>query len=173
MNNLVEYIKSKCENLDDMFFRKMDINNNEVWVIFNDALVDSSLASNFVIRSIVEVLNNTDNKEERKNNSLKEKIEEKLNINQSKIHLENGIAINKVKKLDKEKDNVFKYILSGFVVIILDNEIYVMDARANLSRSISQPVNENSIRGAKDSFVENIMMNVGLIRNRIKTEDLV
>lgn len=173
MNNLVEYIKSKCENLDDMFFRKMDINNNEVWVIFNDALVDSSLASNFVIRSIVEVLNNTDNKEKRENNSLKEKIEEKLNINQSKIHLENGIAINKVKKLDKEKDNVFKYILSGFVVIILDNEIYVMDARANLSRSISQPVNENSIRGAKDSFVENIMMNVGLIRNRIKTEDLV
>ena len=27
MNNLVEYIKSKCENLDDMFFRKMDIKN--------------------------------------------------------------------------------------------------------------------------------------------------
>ena len=75
MNNLVEYIKSKCENLDDMFFRKMDIKNNEVWVIFNDALVDSSLASNFVIRSIVEVLNNTDNKEERENNSLKEKIQ--------------------------------------------------------------------------------------------------
>lgn len=173
MNNLVEYIKSKCENLDDMYFRKMNIKNREVWVIFNDALVDSSLASNFVIRSIVEVLNNTADEVSGECDSLKEKIEEKLNINKSKIELENSIAINKIKKLDKEKDNVFKYILSGYVVIILEDELYAMDAKASLSRSISEPVNENTIRGAKDSFVENIMKNVGLIRNRIKTEDLV
>ena len=170
MDNIVEYIKSKCKNLDDMYFRKMVIKNKKVWVIFNDALVDSDLVSNYIIRSLVETINNYEEKSSEKE-TLKEKIEKKLN--DSQIDLENSLAIKKIKKLNIDEDNVFKYLLSGFVVIILENTIYAMEAKSSLSRSIDEPKNENSVRGAKDSFVESIMKNVGLIRNRIKTPDLV
>lgn len=173
MNNLVEYIKSKCENLDDMYFRKLNIKNKETWIIYNEALVDSQLASNFVIRSIVEILKNNDKEDVKEETTLKEKIQEKLENKNDELNLENYISINKIKKLDKEKDNVFTYLFSGFILIIFEEEMYVVEAKASLSRSISEPINENSVRGAKDSFVENIMINIGLIRNRIKTENLV
>lgn len=172
MNNLVEYIKSKCKDLDDMYFRKMNIKDKEIWVIFNEALVDASLASNFVIRSITEILEKNNDEDIEESNDLKDRLKEKLGIKREKINLENSVAISKIKKLE-EQENVFKYILSGYVIIIFEGDIYAMDAKANLSRSISEPVNENTIRGAKDSFVESIMTNVGLVRNRIRTEDLM
>ena len=52
----------------------------------------------------------------------------------------------------------------------MEEAIYAVEAKAPLTRGITEPSNENSVRGAKDSFIENIMTNVGLIRNRIKTE---
>ena len=78
MDNIVEYIKSKCKNLDDMYFRKMIIKNKKVWVIFNDALVDSDLVSNYIIRSLVETINNYEKTSSEKE-TLKEKINKKLN----------------------------------------------------------------------------------------------
>jgi len=48
-----------------------------------------------------------------------------------------------------------------------------VEAKADLSRGISEPTNENSVRGAKDSFIESIMTNVGLVRKRIKSPSLV
>ena len=92
MDNIVEYIKSKCQNLDDMYFRKMVIKNKKVWVIFNDALVDSDLVSNYIIRSLVETINNYEEKSSEKE-TLKEKIEK--NLNDSQIDLENSLAIKK------------------------------------------------------------------------------
>lgn len=168
MDNYIEYIKARCEKLNDMYFRNMHIDNHEVFIAYNEMLVDSSLVSNFVIRSIVEILKENDNKEI---TSLKEKIEEKLGYNN--VNLEDYLAINKIKKIDKNNDDVFLYLMSGFVLIILDNFSYVVEARGNLYRGISEPTGENSIRGSKDSFVESITKNVGLIRNRIKTEELV
>ena len=169
MENLIEYLKSRLKNLDDIYFRELNIKNKKVFIAFSDALIDSSLVSNFVIRSLVDIIS-SDELEDK--NNLKSKIEEKIGINSKKIDLENSIAINKIKKLDKEKDNLFTYILSGFVLIVLDENIYAVETKASLIRGISEPTSENSVRGAKDSFVENIMTNIGLIRRRIKTEKL-
>lgn len=169
MEDLIEYLKSRLKNLDDIYFRELNIKNKKVFIAFSDALIDSSLVSNFVIRSIVEIIGEKTLKEK---NTLKNKIEERIGINSNQIDLEDSIAINKVKKLDKEKDNLFTYILSGFVLIVLDDSIYAVETKASLIRGISEPTSENSVRGAKDSFVENIMTNIGLIRRRIKTEKL-
>lgn len=170
MEDYINFLKSKLEELEDIYFREINILNNKVTLIFNDALVDTSVSSNFVVRSIVEILN--ENKEKKySEKSLKEKIE--YNLNGEYVDLESKISINKIKEIDKEKDNVFNYILSGFVVIILQNKIYVVEAKADLSRGISEPTNENSVRGAKDSFIESIMTNVGLVRKRIKSPNLV
>ena len=170
MDNYIEFIKARCKDLNDIYYRNIQIEKMRVFIAYNEALVDSNLISNYVIRSVVEILKDKSN-EDNNNISLKEKIEKQLG--QSNVNLENYIAINKIKKIEKESDDVFLYLMSGFVLLVLDNSVYVVEARGNLYRGISEPAGENSIRGAKDSFVESIIKNVGLIRNRIKTEELV
>ena len=170
MDNYIEFIKARCKDLNDIYYRNIQIEKMRVFIAYNEALVDSNLISNYVIRSIVEILKDKSN-EDTNNISLKEKIEKQLG--QSNVNIENYIAINKIKKIEKESDDVFLYLMSGFVLLVLDNSVYVVEARGNLYRGISEPAGENSIRGAKDSFVESIIKNVGLIRNRIKTEELV
>ena len=170
MDNYIEFIKARCKDLNDIYYRNIQIEKMRVFIAYNEALVDSNLISNYVIRSIVEILKDKSN-EDTNNISLKEKIEKQLG--QSNVNLENYIAINKIKKIEKDSDDVFLYLMSGFVLLVLDNSVYVVEARGNLYRGISEPAGENSIRGAKDSFVESIIKNVGLIRNRIKTEELV
>ena len=170
MANYIEFIKARCKDLNDIYYRNIQIEKMRVFIAYNEALVDSNLISNYVIRSIVEILKDKSN-EDTNNISLKEKIEKQLG--QSNVNLENYIAINKIKKIEKDSDDVFLYLMSGFVLLVLDNSVYVVEARGNLYRGISEPAGENSIRGAKDSFVESIIKNVGLIRNRIKTEELV
>ncbi len=174
MNNLLDYVKSKSKDLNDIFFRNICIDGKEINLIYDEALIDSTMVSNFVIRSIVDSIREESilKNEIDEDKDLKAKIDKKLG-NVQELDIENTIAINKIKKIDPQKENVFEYIMSGFVLIIYEDNAYVVETKATLSRSISEPTSENSIRGAKDSFVENIMKNVGLIRNRVKTENLV
>ena len=65
-----------------------------------------------------------------------------------------------------------KYLENGFLIIINNKEIYAIEVKTVLTRNISTPSTEPSRYGPKDSLVENIEANLGLIRRRIKTEHL-
>ena len=56
MKNLLEYVKSRSKDLDDIFIRRLCVDNNEINLVYNEALVDSTMISNFVVRSIVECI---------------------------------------------------------------------------------------------------------------------
>lgn len=62
----------------------------------------------------------------------------------------------------------------GFTIILIENEekAFALETKANLNRAISEPSTENTVRGARDSFVEDFQINIGLIKKRIKTNDL-
>ena len=75
MENLIEYLKSRLKNLDDIYFRELNIKNKKVFIAFSDALIDSSLVSNFVIRSLVDIIGEKTLKEK---NTLKNKKIEML-----------------------------------------------------------------------------------------------
>lgn len=61
-----------------------------------------------------------------------------------------------------------KMLLSGCAIIKYRAEYYILETRQYPGRSISSPETEKSVRGAKDGFSENIILNVGLIRRRIR-----
>lgn len=66
-----------------------------------------------------------------------------------------------------------KYLNNAFALIIEDNKnIYAAEVRADLARSIDSPETQPSINGPKDALTENIQLNLGLIKRRIKTKDL-
>lgn len=65
------------------------------------------------------------------------------------------------------------YLLNGFALIYDDKDMLVCEVKGNLYRSVSEPNSEQSVNGPKDAFNESILMNLGLIKRRIKSEHLI
>lgn len=72
--------------------------------------------------------------------------------------------------VEKDVYKVFLAISSGMSCVLYDDEMYVVETRSYPSRSIGEPDTEKTIRGSKDGFNENIIINVGLLRRRIRSE---
>ncbi|MFI3260300.1 MAG: spore germination protein [bacterium] len=72
----------------------------------------------------------------------------------------------------KKYDEIEFYLVNGYVIVIENNDAYAVEARLNVFRSVSSPQVQTSINGPKDAFVENYLMNVGLIKRRIKSKSL-
>ncbi|WP_339249914.1 spore germination protein [Sporosarcina sp. FSL W8-0480] len=72
-----------------------------------------------------------------------------------------------------ERDTLLTSILSGLVGFILPNGFaFVADLRSSPGRNPEEPDTEKVIRGSRDGFTENIIINTALVRRRLKTEDL-
>ena len=71
----------------------------------------------------------------------------------------------------KEQD-LFYYLTNGFTAVIDKKDIKVIETKADLARGIDIPTGEPSLTGPKDSFTENYQTNIGLIRKRIKDQNL-
>ncbi len=74
--------------------------------------------------------------------------------------------------IEIKKDEINFYLVNGFSIVI-KNKIYAIETRGNLFRSIEKPDIEVAIYGPKDSFNESIQTNLGLIKRRLKTTNLV
>ncbi len=74
----------------------------------------------------------------------------------------------------EEWEPLIKNILSGQTILIIDGfqKAVSIDTRTYPLRGIAEPDTEKVTRGAKDGFVENIVMNTALIRRRIRNPQL-
>lgn len=90
-------------------------------------------------------------------------------INLTNDELEKQILNGSI-TLCNDIDKAFISISSGMSVIIYLNNMYIVETRSYPSRGVSEPDTERTIRGSKDGFTENIIVNIALIRRRIKSE---
>lgn len=74
----------------------------------------------------------------------------------------------------EEWEPLLKTVLSGQTILIVDGfqKAVALDTRTYPQRSIEEPDTERVTRGAKDGFVENLIMNTALIRRRIRNPKL-
>ncbi|MBR1416296.1 MAG: spore germination protein [Bacilli bacterium] len=72
----------------------------------------------------------------------------------------------------KEFKDIIFYLVNGFTIVIKD-KIYAVETRGNIIRSVEKPDSEPSVYGPKDAFNENIQINLGLIKRRIKSTNLI
>ena len=70
--------------------------------------------------------------------------------------------------IEKIKDSLF----SGQVVIVLKKKAICCPLFSPERRSVSEPPNDRVIKGPREGFVEELSLNTGLIRKRLKTEKL-
>ena len=87
------------------------------------------------------------------------------------ILINNNVPAPHTIKINLNKIN--KYISNGYVLTIHKNKsVYASEVKKDLSRGINTPDSEPSVNGPKDSLTENIELNLGLIKRRIKHKDL-
>lgn len=77
--------------------------------------------------------------------------------------------------VESKEDQILDYILNGMTVILLssDGNYIVVNNKKVEKRSTSNPELTFTLRGSRDSFIENIDHNLSLIRYRIKDPTLV
>lgn len=148
MINIINKLKKETNNQDNIIYRRKKILHKEIYIIYNETLISSSSVSDFVIRSLNKI-----------------KIPTYKNII-------NKISNFKYKEINKYSD-ISYYLNNGFTIILISKNKYLaLETRKDLSRGITTPTTENTPRGALDSFTENIENNIGLIKRRIKSNDL-
>lgn len=152
MNEYVEKLKKDLgfSNSFDLTFREVITDYHKYHVIFFNFLINNS-----AIVKIIYSLNN-------------------YNSNDGIEHL-SKVILNEATFISNDYEEIYDSILNGNVIIFLDNDnsALISEVRNYPTRSISEPDSEKVVRGSKDGFTENIAVNIGLIRRRIKTGKLV
>ncbi|MEG1474754.1 MAG: spore germination protein [Longicatena sp.] len=134
-------IQKKLSTSFDIVYRTLNIHHTKVALIFLSSLSDSKLVAMLVEGIMISASND-------------------LNIT---------FYPGSIDKLTDENKAITN-MLSGQCLVLLDknNTYYCIETRNYPARSTAEPEVEKSVRGAHDGFVENIILNVGLVRRRIR-----
>ena len=150
-------IKEANGNSPDITNRIIEIGNKRIGYIFIQSVSSDDKISDFLVRSLSYDVKNTT-----------------LNFFSNLVeNLKNSVYNSNTKVLNMDED-LFYYLSSGFTILVFDNEdkVIVVETRMILDRGVVEASSEKVIRGPKDSFTENHMINMGLIRKRIKDPNL-
>lgn len=145
VESLLQRLQSKISNSFDVVYRNVTIHSHRCVLIFLSSLTDSALISD-IVQSIV----------------ITAKSEVTLTFYPGSVERQ------------KNMDQAITAMLSGQCLVLVEGntDIYCVETRHYPSRATAEPSVEKSVRGAHDGFVENIILNVGLIRRRIRDPKL-
>ncbi len=149
----IAFVKNKFGNAPDISFREYIVDKKKLVLVFNESITEGANINNFILKKITSF-----------NNAA---------TNDLYNFVFNNLPNNKVKE-GKDYTELLNYIYNGFVIILIDgyDKFIAVEEKKNLYRSITEPMTEQTISGPKDSFNESYMTNIGLIRKRIKSDNL-
>ncbi|WP_147533846.1 spore germination protein [Bacillus marasmi] len=138
----------------DLGVRKLKLVRKKVHLYYVNGLCDTG----FIIELMEQLIRI--NEHEKMSSNLFETIENQL-VHQS---------VKPIESLDELVDQV----LSGLMVVTVEGEqkALVVDVRSYPGRTPQEPDTEKVVRGSRDGFVENIVVNTALTRRRIRDERL-
>lgn len=157
IENIFKYVKERNGNSPDITHRIIKIGTKKVGYIFLQSVSSDDKISNFLVKSLnLDYQFNTTN--------IFTKIFDSL---------QNSIS-NSNLKIINSKEEIFYYLANGFTIIVTEDseKLIAVETRIKLDRGIVESTTETVIRGPKDSFTENHLINIGLIRKRIKDVNL-
>lgn len=140
----------------DILERYLKIGGRNATVFYVDGLTDG-LKAQYVLNYLLTI-----KKEDIENIFLSQQfIEEKMPFLSSQVTDSYEIAEQRM--------------YSGLSIMVVEDldQIIIIDTRSYPLRSVQEPEKEKSLRGAKDGFTESFMQNIGLIRRRIRDNNLI
>ncbi len=151
--NLNENVKAIKEILwsDDVIFFSFKVKGNNAMVIFFDQLEDKALLGKQVLEPI----------------SLMESVSSASQILKN-LTLPDGEIVTTIYKCVEK-------ITNGDSLILIDNfsEGISVACKKHATRAVAEPPTSTVIKGPREGFVESLQTNLSLLRQRIKSPDLV
>lgn len=149
MNKIVERLQKEFSKTPDLVVKEINLSFfKTVYIVYLETVSGSDKVNDYVLKNLI---------------LEKEKI--------SKKNIASFIAGPNTKEITNIDECEF-YLTNGFTLVILDDVIYGVETKADINRGITPSDAELSINGPKDSFTENIQINLGLIKRRIKSNTL-
>ncbi len=149
----LDTLKRNSNNSFDYVYKTIKIKNHRIDLVNIETITSSDLINDFILKKLSYLSNYSGNDLE--------------------MFLLNYLPVNSITKLNNFEELTDK-LLNGFLILIIDNtSILAIEVRNNLTRGVSEVDYEKTITGPKDCFIEHFNTNLGLIRKRIKSIDLV
>lgn len=150
----INLIKKKTGNAPDVTYKDYPLKNKTITLIYSNSVSSQTDINDFILRRLDED---------------KDKIKDDEIFN----YIKNYIPNNTYQEITTIEDALY-YLFNGFTLIVFDNnnKILAFENKASLTSQIQRSENEKSLKGPLDAFTENYQANLGMIRRRIKTENL-
>ena len=150
----IKEIKKKTGNASDITYKDYPVDKKIITFIYSNSVSSQSDINDFILRRLDE-----------EGNNLKEK--------DLFSYIKNYVPNNNLVEIKTIEDALY-YLLNGFTLVLFDDEKQVLafENKAKLHSEVQRSENEKSLKGPTDAFTENYQTNTGMLRRRLKTEDL-
>lgn len=149
-----EEIQQQFTQTDDFIRRVLRCGEDTLYAYAVDGLVSGGDMSEYILKPISENL---------RGGSMRELYDAALH----------GAVYNSVAVPCEDLQTVFKKLVNGFCVILFpDVGAIAFEIKTGVNRGPDAPEVENTVKGPKDAFVENIRINTSLLRRHLRTPDL-
>lgn len=149
MNKIINRLQNEFNKSPDLVIKSITINIfKKIYITYLETVSSSDKVNDYILKNL---------------------ILEKDNV--TKGNIASFIAAPNTLEI-KNADECEFYLTNGFSLVIIDNKIFAVETKADINRAVSDSQVESSINGPKDAFTENIQINIGLIKRRIKSSTL-
>ena len=174
----IEYFKIKYNMLinNDIKIREFTLTIQKkkysAFIIYIDGMVDGDNINNFILKPIL--LKNSIKMEAQNKTSKTSTNKTTENFNLENFLYSNLIPQNNISK-ENELKNIISKVNSGFCALFVEtlNICFCIESKGFKSRSITQPITEEVVKGSHEAFVENIRTNTSMLRKIINNEKLI
>ncbi len=149
-----EYITKIFRNAGDFVRRELRCGEFVLYAYAIDGLVSSGDMSDYILKPISQQLSG---------NTMAELYHRSLS----------GVIYNSVADPCKDLDTVAVKLVNGFCVVLFSGVgAIAFEVKTSDKRSASPPEVENTVKGAKDAFVETVRSNTSFVRRHLRSPEL-
>lgn len=150
----IKEIKNKTGNANDITYKNYPVDKKIITFIYSNSVSSQTDINDFILRRLDEEGNNLKNKD-------------------LFSYIKNYLPNNSLVEITTI-ENALYYLLNGFTLVLFDDkkQALAFENKAKLNSEIQRSEIEKSLKGPTDAFTENYQTNTGMLRRRLKTEDL-
>lgn len=160
----LQHLNQLLDQCSDVIYKDFKIfGTHNAALFFLEGFVDNNLINSAILKPLITNEKNVFNSdpEELNPNNIYDFVKSQL-ISAGKIS--DGLNLK----------DITTHLLSGETILLIDGieKALVIDLKKFEKRNVEESIIEPTIRGARDSFTEDIITNISLIRRRLKTPKL-
>lgn len=154
----IRYIRTIFEGDDTLQIRRISNtsgNGMEFCLIYADGMINNKLMNDDVVRPLMEY-------------RFPEEYGDLIGLLESRVVCSNST------ERTAEMENIVQAVVYGDTVMLADGcaEALLLNTKGWTVRSIMEPESERVLRGPREGFNESLLVNVSMMRRKLRTPDL-